>query len=155
MRSRHTIPLFCITLLAAQSVAQPPSVEIPTGACAGLLKRSSVRTLDAATDHGPIESHYDVYLDFDNLLSYSTVVFEQVSGGQDFARSFVFADGRPFTIEPSALAAYALDFRTRVETSEQLFEIYGRLIPVNGGESFLMVTSSDTGTPFSGVCQKI
>lgn len=155
MRLRDKPLLFSITLLAAQSFAQPPSVEIPTGACAGLLKRSTLRTLDAATDHGPIESHYDIYLDFDNLLSYSTVVFEQLSGGQDFARSIVFTDGQPFTIERSTIAAYALDFRTNVETAEQLFEIYGRLIPVNGGESFLMVTSSDTGTPFSGVCQKI
>lgn len=155
MRLLNQALLFSITLLAAQSFAQPPSVEIPTGACAGLLKRSTLRTLDAATDHGPIESHYDIYLDFDNLLSYSTAVFEQLSGGQDFARSIVFTDGQPFTIERSTIAAYALDFRTNVETAEQLFEIYGRLIPVNGGESFLMVTSSDTGTPFSGVCQKI
>lgn len=155
MRLRDKALLFSITLLAAQSFAQPPSVEIPTGACAGLLKRSTLRTLDAATDHGPIESHYDIYLDFDNLLSYSTIVFEQLSGGQDFARSIVFTDGQPFTIERSTIAAYALDFRANVETAEQLFEIYGRLIPVNGGESFLMVTSSDTGTPFSGVCQKI
>lgn len=156
MRLRDKALLFSITLLAAQSFAQPPSVQIPTGACAGIIKRSTVSTLDEAAEHGPIASVFDLYIDFDNLLTYSTGVFEVRSGGNDFAGSAVFADGDPFTLTPPTIAPYALDLRRTGENQDgTTSEIYVRLIPENDGQSFLVVTSSDTGTPYSGVCQKI
>ena len=112
--------------------------------------------LDEAAEHGPIALVFDLYIDFDNLSTYSTGIFEVRSGGNDFAGRTVFADGDPFSLTPSTIAPYALDLRRTGENQDgTTFEIYVRLIPVNDGQSFLVVTSFDTGTPYSGVCQKI
>lgn len=143
----------CFASLGAE--AAPPAPELPTGACAGIVKHSTLITYDVGQSFNGSASHVSFYLDFDNNLAYATEVEQAVENGEESSRSLVIADGLPLSMTVSATVPYAIsgNFEVRNPETGVVDTVEGRLIPVNGGTTFFVEVLG--GTPLTGICQKI
>ena len=148
---------FVLAALASLPVAAaPPDPQMPTGACAGIAKRTTSITYSEGDRFGPRGTHVSFYIDFDNSLAYATAVQETSYGSNDFeVTSLTIADGVPFSVAVSAAVPYALSGSfeiTNPETSE-VEQISARFIPVNGGTTYLVEIFGNAAQ--TGVCQRI
>ena len=147
---------FLVVLLISPALAAPPDPKMPTGACAGIAKRTTSITYSEGDRFGPRGTHVSFYVDFDNALAYATAVQETSNGSNDFeVTSLIIADGVPFSLSVSSAVPYALSGSfeiTNPETSE-VEEISARFIPVNGGTTYLVEIFGNAAQ--TGVCQQI
>ena len=147
----------------AASAARPDPV-LPTGACAGLLKKTSVVTYtdadSAAGRIGPDNVPYlHFYLDFDNGLADIGFMDERNRLGSDeedvqtIKESALLTQDAVFSLKLSSTFRYALEFNIDyIQRNGESSSTQGLLIPTNGGATFLV---TDLNGPFTGVCQKI
>ena len=152
---------FAVTLLISFSVlAAPPAPQLPTGACAGLLKKNTLNSFspsDLASRAGVQigTPNVSMYFDFDNGLFYLTGVVESgAAADQQSADDFTtteivkLADGNSFTVKVSETASYAIEVTGKIQEEETRF----LFIPTNGGSTFFVHLLD---SPEAGVCQKI
>ncbi|MDC1368724.1 hypothetical protein N8290_04115 [Pseudomonadales bacterium] len=145
------------TLVAASAFALPPAPVLPTGACAGIVKLSSLVTFPASEVEAnagtllgmPMVS---VYFDFDNSLAYAygSVETAAIASGAErtSAELFKLLDGDVFTMSVSLVPNYAIEVESDVEGGDFKF----LMIPTNAGTTFFV---QDTDGLYSGVCQKV
>ena len=98
---------FVLAALASLPVAAaPPDPQMPTGACAGIAKRTTSITYSEGDRFGPRGTHVSFYIDFDNSLAYATAVQETSDGSNDFeVASLTIADGVPFNAKANSSKA--------------------------------------------------
>jgi len=144
--------------------AAPPDPVLPTGACAGLLKKTSVVTYtdadSAAGRIGPDNVPYlHFYLDFDNGLADIGFMDERNRLGSDeedvqtIKESALLIQDAVFSLKLSSTFRYALEFNIDyIQRNGESSSTQGLLIPTNGGATFLV---TDLNRPFTGVCQKV
>ena len=153
-----------ISLISISASAAPPALQLPTGACAGLVKKTSVVTYtdadSAAGRIGPDNVPYvHFYLDFDNGLADVGFMEERnrlgsdEDDGQTIQESALLTQDAVFSLKLSSTFRYALDFNIDyIERNGESSSTQGLLIPSNGGATFLVAFLN---SPFTGVCQKI
>ena len=153
-----------ILLSSFAASAAPPDPVLPTGACAGLLKKTSVVTYtdadSAAGRIGPDNVPYlHFYLDFDNGLADVGFVNERNRLGSDeddvqtIKESAFLTQDAAFSMKLSTTFRYAIEYNINfLCTDGESCSTQGLLIPTNGGATFLV---TDLNGPFTGVCQKI
>ncbi len=147
-------------LLSAVVVAAPPAPELPSGACAGLLKKNTLSSFspsDLASRAG-VEvgtPNISMYFDFDTSVFYLTAIVESGAAADkqsadDFTttEAVKLADGNAFSVEVSDAYAYALEVTGTIEGEETVF----LFIPTNGGYTFFVHLLD---SPEAGVCQAI
>jgi hypothetical protein len=155
-------------ILPMALAAAPPAPELPTGACAGVIKSNShvaysasnVLSLAGTVDEGLGELHASIYLDFDNSLAYVSVALEKAAtteqvdetGDDTSAETVTLVDGEAFTIEVSQSRPYALNLSVPFSYLDEEDILSAMLIPTNSGTTFLF---HELNGPMSGVCQKI
>ena len=159
---RTLTTLFFLNAFAAS--AAPPDPALPTGACAGLVKKTSVVTYtdaDSAADRiGPDNVPYvHFYLDFDNGLADVGFMEERnrlgsdEGDGQTILESALLTQDAVFSLKLSSTFRYALELNIDyIERNGESRSTQGLLIPSNGGATFLVTFLN---SPFTGVCQKI
>ena len=151
-----------ILLSSFAASAAPPDPVLPTGACAGLIKKSSLVSFPASEAAAtapnligtPVVS---VYLDFDNSLLYLGGMSELATGSSSpddvsNVQTIKLAEQAPFTIKVSTTHVYALEINGTFTYQGEEERIDGLLIPTNGGSTFFF---QHLTSPYSGVCQKI
>jgi hypothetical protein len=163
MKTFTSLALGISTLVAASAFAAPPAPAVPTGACAGILKKSTLQTFTASETQA-LSGNYmgtpvvSMYLDFDNGFAYLSGIGEtaaEASGDEDFTsvEAFTVADGGVITASISTTYTYAIeviiDF---VDNEGEADQFNALLIPSNGGTTFFVHGLDNT---FSGVCQQI
>ena len=153
-----------ISLISISASAAPPALQLPTGACAGLVKKTSVVTYtdadSAAGRIGPDNVPYlHFYLDFDNGLADIGFMDERnrlgsdEDDGQTIQESALLTQDAAFSLKLSSTFRYALEFNIDyIELNGESSSTQGLLIPSNGGATFLVTFLN---SPFTGVCQKI
>ena len=153
-----------IFLSSFAASAAPPDPVLPTGACAGLVKKTSVVTYtdadSAAGRIGPDNvSYVHFYLDFDNGLADVGFMEERnrlgsdEDDGQTIQESALLTQDAVFSLKLSSTFRYALEFNIDyIERNGESSSTQGLLIPSNGGATFLVTFLNG---PFTGVCQKI
>ena len=147
-------------LLSAVVVAAPPAPELPSGACAGLLKKNTLSSFspsDLASRAG-VEvgtPNISMYFDFDTNVFYLTAIVESGAAADkqsadDFTttEAVKLADGNAFSVEVSDAYEYALEVTGTIEGEETVF----LFIPTNGGYTFFVHLLD---SPEAGVCQAI
>lgn len=147
-------------LLSAVVVAAPPAPELPSGACAGLLKKNTLSSFspsDLASRAG-VEvgtPNISMYFDFDTSVFYLTAIVESGAAADkqsadDFTttEAVKLADGNAFSVEVSDAYEYALEVTGTIEGEETVF----LFIPTNGGYTFFVHLLD---SPEAGVCQAI
>ena len=147
-------------LLSAVVVAAPPAPELPSGACAGLLKKNTLSSFspsDLASRAG-VEvgtPNISMYFDFDTSVFYLTAIVESGAAADkqsadDFTttEAVKLADGNTFSVEVSDAYEYALEVTGTIEGEETVF----LFIPTNGGYTFFVHLLD---SPEAGVCQAI
>lgn len=155
-------------ILPMALAAAPPAPELPTGACAGVIKSNShvaysasnVLSLAGTVDEGLGELHASIYLDFDNSLAYVSVALEKAAtteqvdetGDDTSVETVTLVDGEAFTIEVSQSRPYALNLSVPFSYLDEEDILSAMLIPTNSGTTFLF---HELNGPMSGVCQKI
>ena len=148
---RTLTTLFFLNAFVAS--AAPPELVLPTGACAGLVKKTSIVTYtDADSATGKITSdnlpYAHFYIDFDNGLI-------DIGGVVERSR-LLEGDDSEQTILDSALltqdATLNLIDTSFTDLNGELTFLQGLLIPTNGAATFLV---SFINQPVTGVCQKI
>tara|TARA_E500000178_G_scaffold17341_1_gene16542 strand:+ start:396 stop:905 length:510 start_codon:yes stop_codon:yes gene_type:complete len=155
-------------MLPMALAAAPPAPELPTGACAGVIKSNShvaysasnVLSLAGTVDEGLGELHASIYLDFDNSLAYVSVALEKAAtteqvdetGDDTSVETVTLVDGEAFTIEVSQSRPYALNLSVPFSYLDEEDILSAMLIPTNSGTTFLF---HELNGPMSGVCQKI
>ena len=155
-------------ILPMALAAGPPAPELPTGACAGVIKSNShvaysasnVLSLAGTVDEGLGELHASIYLDFDNSLAYVSVALEKAAtteqvdetGDDTSVETVTLVDGEAFTIEVSQSRPYALNLSVPFSYLDEEDILSAMLIPTNSGTTFLF---HELNGPMSGVCQKI
>lgn len=155
-------------MLPMALAAAPPAPELPTGACAGVIKSNShvaysasnVLSLAGTVDEGMGELHASIYLDFDNSLAYVSVALEKAAtteqvdetGDDTSVETVTLVDGEAFTIEVSQSRPYALNLSVPFSYLDEEDILSAMLIPTNSGTTFLF---HELNGPMSGVCQKI
>ena len=160
--SKIVILSFLTNLCASPLLAAPPAPELPTGACAGIIKKSTLAAftptdLQELSPEGIGAPVISAYLDFDNSLFYLSATREFATGdstADDWTSSdlVVLADGEPFTIEASTTHAFALQFDGSFTFEGETEDVSALLIPANSGTTFFVQLA---GSPETGVCQKI
>lgn len=147
-------------LLSTAAIAAPPAPELPSGACAGLLKKNTLSSFspsDLASRAGVQVGtpNISMYFDFDTQVFYLTGIVESGAAADkqsadDFTTTepIKLADGDAFTVKVSDTYEYALEVTGTIEEEEVVF----LFIPTNGGATFF-VHSLDS--PEAGVCQAI
>ena len=153
-----------ISLISISASAAPPALQLPTGACAGLVKKTSVVTYtdadSAAGRIGPDNVPYlHFYLDFDNGLADVGFMNERNRLGSDeddvqtIKESAFLTQDAAFSMKLSTTFRYAIEYNIDFFcTDGESCSTQGLLIPTNGGATFLV---TDLNGPFTGVCQKI
>jgi len=144
-----------VGLLCTSAIAAPPNPELPTGACSAVFKRSPVTSYPARQDFPEITPGGTLYFDFDNLRWYVTILREKIENGDEFTRKVVLADADPFTMKISAETPYAIEVTAPFDIGEGPEDTSWLLMPVNGGQSFLLLNDDADGEPYFGVCQKV
>ena len=155
-------------ILPMALAAAPPAPELPTGACAGVIKSNShvaysasnVLSLAGTVDEGLGGLHASIYLDFDNSLAYVSVALEKAAtteqvdetGDDTSVETVTLVDGEAFTIEVSQSRPYALNLSVPFSYLDEEDILSAMLIPTNSGTTFLF---HELNGPMSGVCQKI
>lgn len=155
-------------MLPMALAAAPPAPELPTGACAGVIKSNShvaysasnVLSLAGTVDEGLGELHASIYLDFDNSLAYVSVALEKAAtteqvdetGDDTSVETVTLVDEEAFTIEVSQSRPYALNLSVPFSYLDEEDILSAMLIPTNSGTTFLF---HELNGPMSGVCQKI
>ena len=162
MKTFTSLVLGLSTLAAASAFAAPPAPALPTGACAGILKKSSLQTFTAAETEAlagnlmgtPVIT---MFFDFDNSLAYMSAMSETAavaSGAED--RSSITAsaiiDGGVITASVSETYTYGIEAGIAFLEDGETDEIKLLLVPSNGGTTFFVQGLDST---FSGVCQQI
>ena len=149
-----------ILLSSFAASAAPPDPVLPTGACAGLLKKNTLNSFspsDLASRAGMQigTPNVSMYFDFDNGLFYLTGVVESGAAADrqsadDFTTTEIvkLADGNTFTVKVSETASYAIEVTGKIQEEETRF----LFIPTNGGSTFFVHLLD---SPEAGVCQKI
>jgi len=149
-----------ILLSSFAASAAPPDPVLPTGACAGLLKKNTLNSFspsDLASRAGMQigTPNVSMYFDFDNGLFYLTGVVESGAAADrqsadDFTTTEIvkLADGNTFTVEVSETASYAIEVTGKIQEEETRF----LFIPTNGGSTFFVHLLD---SPEAGVCQKV
>ncbi|MDC3328006.1 hypothetical protein OAW16_04010 [Pseudomonadales bacterium] len=149
-----------ILLSTFAASAAPPDPVLPTGACAGLLKKNTLNSFspsDLASRAGMQigTPNVSMYFDFDNGLFYLTGVVESGAAADrqsadDFTTTEIvkLADGNTFTVKVSETASYAIEVTGKIQEEETRF----LFIPTNGGSTFFVHLLD---SPEAGVCQKI
>ena len=155
MKTRGFFLTSVVCLLSTTSIAAPPNPELPTGACSAIFKRSPVSSYPARQDFPEITPGGTLYFDFDNLRWYVTILREKIENGDEFTRKFVLANADPFTMEISIETPYAIEITAPFDIGEGPEDTSWLLMPVNGGQSFLLLNDDPDGEPYFGVCQKI
>ena len=151
------------TILSASLMAAPPAPELPTGACAGIIKKSTLAAftptdLQALSPEGIGAPVISAYLDFDNSLFYLSATREFAADADSTADDWtssdlvVLADGEPFTIAVSTTHAFALQLDGSFTFEGETEDVSALLIPANSGTTFFVQLA---GSPETGVCQKI
>ena len=153
-----------IFLNALVASAAPPELVLPTGACAGLVKKTSIVTYtDADSATGKITSdnlpYAHFYIDFDNgLIDIGGVVERsRLLGGDDSEQtildSALLTQDATLNLKQSPTFRYAFEIDTSfTDLNGELTYLQGLLIPTNGAATFLV---SFINQPVTGVCQKI
>ena len=157
-----------VIMLPTALTAAPPAPELPTGACAGVIKSNSnvahaasnVLSLAGTADEGLGELHASIYLDFDDSLAYVAVAIEKAAtseqvdetGDDTSVETVTLVDGDAFTIEVSQSRPYALNISVPFSYLDEEDTLSAMLIPTNSGTTFLF---HELDGPMSGVCQKI
>jgi hypothetical protein len=149
-----------ILLSSFAASAAPPDPVLPTGACAGLLKKNTLNSFspsDLASRAGMQigTPNVSMYFDFDNGLFYLTGVVESGAAADrqsadDFTSTEIvkLADGNTFTVKVSETASYAIEVTGKIQEEETRF----LFIPTNGGSTFFVHLLD---SPEAGVCQKV
>ncbi|MDA7591787.1 hypothetical protein N8756_09730 [Pseudomonadales bacterium] len=149
-----------ILLSSFAASAAPPDPVLPTGACAGLLKKNTLNSFspsDLASRAGMQigTPNVSMYFDFDNGLFYLTGVVESGAAADrqsadDFTTTEIvkLADGNTFTVKVSETASYAIEVTGKIQEEETRF----LFIPTNGGSTFFVHLLD---SPEAGVCQKV
>ena len=149
-----------ILLSTFAASAAPPDPVLPTGACAGLLKKNTLNSFspsDLASRAGMQigTPNVSMYFDFDNGLFYLTGVVESGAAADrqsadDFTTTEIvkLADGNTFTVKVSETASYAIEVTGKIQEEETRF----LFIPTNGGSTFFVHLLD---SPEAGVCQKV
>ena len=163
MKTFTSLVLGISTLAVASAFAAPPAPALPTGACAGILKKSTLQTFTASETQA-LSGNYmgtpvvSMYLDFDNDFAYLSGIGEtaaEASGDEDFTsvEAFTVADGGVITASVSTTYTYAIEVSVDfVDNEGEADQFNVLLIPSNGGTTFFVHGLDNT---FSGVCQKI
>ena len=153
-----------IFLISVSAIAAPPAPQLPTGACAGLLKKTSVVTYtDADSAAGKITSdnvpYAHFYIDFDDgLIDIGGVrersrLLEGDDSEQTIIDSALLAQDATLNLKQSPTFRYAFEFDTSfTDLNGEPTYLQGLLIPTNGAATFLV---SFINAPFTGVCQQI
>ena len=162
MKTFTSLVLGLSTLAAASAFAAPPAPALPTGACAGILKKSSLQTFTAAETEAlagnlmgtPVIT---MFFDFDNSLAYMSATSETAavaSGEEDRSSSTASAiiDGGVITASVSETYTYGIEAGIAFLEDGETDEIKLLLVPSNGGTTFFVQGLDST---FSGVCQQI
>tara|TARA_R110001632_G_scaffold142922_1_gene258877 strand:- start:296 stop:793 length:498 start_codon:yes stop_codon:yes gene_type:complete len=150
---------------AASAFAAPPAPALPTGACAGILKQSSLQTFTAAETEA-LAGYYmgtpvvAMFFDFDNSIAYISGTGETAaewSGDDDDDRSIVktstIDDGAVITASVSETYTYGIEVSVAFTDNDGEADNFNLLlIPSNGGTTFFVQGLDNT---FSGVCQQI
>ena len=135
-----------ILLSSFAASAAPPDPVLPTGACAGLLKKNTLNSFspsDLASRAGMQigTPNVSMYFDFDNGLFYLTGVVESGAAADrqsadDFTTTEIvkLADGNTFTVKVSETASYAIEVTGKIQEEETRF----LFIPTNGGSTFFV-----------------
>jgi hypothetical protein len=165
MKITKFIVITIATLFAVGAFAGPPAPTVPTeGACAGLLKKSSLVTFPASEVEAVAGTFLGtpmvtLYLDFDNNLAYMTGTGESAataSGEEDRTSTelYTLLNGEVFTASVALAPQYAIEVEvaTSLESPEGGDVIKLLLVPTNAGTTFFV---QDTDGLFSGVCQKV
>ena len=164
MKISSSFALYFITLSAVTVFAAPPAPEVPSGACAGVLTKSS--SISYPVSDSQVQNneylgvpHATMYIDFDNSLAYLDVALEtatdQFSDG-DLSAIEIFEefDGGAATVSISETIPYALDVNISYTNSEDggAEDLPMLFVPTNGGTTFFVMLPED---PYKGVCQQI
>jgi len=162
MKGFTSLALGISTLVAASAFAAPPAPALPTGACAGILKKSTLQTFTASETQAMSGDYLgapviSVYLDFDNGLSYLGGIDEtaaEASGDEDFTSVEPFKiTGAITTAAVSETYIYGVEVNVDYTNNEGVADqINLLLIPSNGGTTFFTHELNNTK---SGVCQQI
>ena len=164
MKTFTSLVLGLSTIAAASAFAAPPAPALPTGACAGILKKSSLQTFTAAETEA-LAGYYmgtpvvAMFFDFDNSIAYISGTGETAaewSGDDDDDRSIVktstIDDGAVITASVSETYTYGIEAGIAFLEDGETGEIKLLLVPSNGGTTFFVQGLDST---FSGVCQQI
>ena len=162
MKNFISLILGISTLVAASAFAALPAPELPTGACAGILKESSLQTFTAAETQ-TLDGEYigtpiaSFYLDFDNSVAYISGIGETAAqgiGGEGFTSASPFKiTGAITTAAVSETYIYGVEVNVDYTNNEGVADqINLLLIPSNGGTTFFTHELNNTK---SGVCQQI
>jgi hypothetical protein len=162
MKAFTSLALGISTLVAASAFAAPPAPALPTGACAGILKESSLQTFTAAETQ-TLDGEYigtpiaSFYLDFDNSVAYISGIGETAAqglGGEGFTSASPFKiTGAITTAAVSETYIYGVEVNVDYTDNEGVADqINLLLIPSNGGTTFFTHELNNTK---SGVCQQI
>ena len=147
-------------LFSAAAIAAPPAPELPSGACAGLLKKNTLSSFspsDLASRAGVQigTPNISMFFDFDTRVFYLTAIVESGAAAEnqsadDFTttEAIKLADGNTFTVEVSDAYEYALEVTALIDEDETVF----LFIPTNGGATFFVHLLD---SPEAGVCQAI
>lgn len=147
-------------LLSTVALAAPPAPELPSGACAGLLKKNTLSSFspsDLASRAGVQVGtpNISMYFDFDTQVFYLTAIVEsgaaadrQSADDYTTTEAIKLADGNAFTVEVSDTYEYALEVTGSIEEEETVF----LFIPTNGGATFFVHLLN---SPEAGVCQAV
>ena len=163
MKTFTCLALGISTLVAATAFAAPPAPAVPTGACAGILKKSTLQTFTASETQAMIGDYLgipviSVYLDFDNGLSYLGGIDEtaaEASGDEDFTsvEPFILPEPGVLTASVSTTYPYAIEASIDyVDNAGEANQVNVLLIPSNGGTTFFVQGLDNI---YSGVCQQI
>jgi hypothetical protein len=163
MKAFTSLALGISTLVAASAFAAPPAPALPTGACAGILKKSTLQTFTASETQAMSGDYLgapviSVYLDFDNGLSYLGGINEtaaEASGDEDFTsvEPFILPAPGVITARVSTTHPYAIEASIDyVDNAGEASQTNNLLIPSNGGTTFFIQGLDNL---YAGVCQQI
>ena len=162
MKTFTSLVLGLATLAAASAFAAPPAPALPTGACAGILKKGSLQTFTAAETEALAGNFMGtpvitMFFDFDNSLAYLSGTGEtaaEASGAEDRSNAAPVAliDGGVITASVSETYTYGIEAGIAFLEDGETDEIKLLLVPSNGGTTFFVQGLDST---FSGVCQQI
>ena len=114
-------------LLSTAAIAAPPAPELPSGACAGLLKKNTLSSFspsDLASRAGVQVGtpNISMYFDFDTQVFYLTGIVESGAAADkqsadDFTttEAIKLADGNAFTVKVSDTYEYSLEVTGTIE----------------------------------------